>query len=113
MHLSLCIHRANLHVVLCLSAVGEAFRERCRLFPGLVNCTTIDWFTEWPADALYEVAVKQMAAESLPEEVKQAVCKVSSCMPHAAFGAPIELQIRVFATCLPGRLLCLAVCTAL
>jgi hypothetical protein len=64
-------------VVLCLSAVGEAFRERCRLFPGLVNCTTIDWFTEWPSEALYEVASRQMAAESLgSEEVKQAVCKV-------------------------------------
>jgi dynein heavy chain len=68
--------RANLHVVLCLSAVGDAFRERCRLFPGLVNCTTIDWFTEWPADALYEVASRQMAGEALSEEVKQSVCKV-------------------------------------
>lgn len=35
--------RANLHVVLCLSPVGEAFRNRLRMFPGLVNCTTIDW----------------------------------------------------------------------
>ena len=36
--------RTNLHVILCLSPVGEAFRERCRMFPGLVNCTTIDWY---------------------------------------------------------------------
>ena len=47
--------RTNLHVILCMSPVGEAFRERCRMFPGLVNCTTIDWFTEWPSDALFEV----------------------------------------------------------
>lgn len=33
-----------MQVVLCLSPVGEAFRERCRMFPGLVNCTTIDWW---------------------------------------------------------------------
>jgi dynein heavy chain len=70
----------NLHVVLCLSPVGDTFRERCRMFPGLVNCTTIDWFTEWPADALYEVATRQMAGENLgSEEVKQAVCKVRCC----------------------------------
>jgi dynein heavy chain len=25
-------------------------------FPSLVNCTTIDWFSEWPADALKSVA---------------------------------------------------------
>ncbi|WIA13292.1 hypothetical protein OEZ85_006876 [Tetradesmus obliquus] len=69
--------RANLHVVLCLSPVGDTFRERCRMFPGLVNCTTTDWFTEWPPDALYEVATRQMAAENLgSEEVKQAVCKM-------------------------------------
>lgn len=82
-------------MVLCLSPVGDTFRERCRMFPGLVNCTTIDWFTEWPPDALYEVATRQMAAENLgSEEVKQAVCKVrlagysaSSCfMPALCLG---------------------------
>ncbi|GIM07381.1 hypothetical protein Vretimale_11536 [Volvox reticuliferus] len=69
--------RTNLHVVLCLSPVGEAFRERCRMFPGLVNCTTIDWFTEWPADALFEVAQKQLGDVDLGSaDVKTAVCKV-------------------------------------
>lgn len=44
---------------------------------GLVNCTTIDWFTEWPADALYEVAVKQLADEDLgSQEIKSNMCKV-------------------------------------
>ena len=47
------------------------------MFPGLVNCTTIDWFTEWPSDALFEVASKQLAAESLgSEDVKNSICKV-------------------------------------
>ncbi|GFH31516.1 uncharacterized protein HaLaN_30577, partial [Haematococcus lacustris] len=44
--------RRNLHVVLCFSPVGDAFRERLRKFPSLVTCTTIDWFTVWPDDAL-------------------------------------------------------------
>lgn len=77
-------------MVLCLSAVGEAFRERCRLFPGLVNCTTIDWFTEWPSDALYEVATRQMASENLgSEEIKQAVCKVR--WQHDARSGPVSM----------------------
>lgn len=69
--------RTNLHVILCVSPVGEAFRERCRMFPGLVNCTTIDWFTEWPSDALFEVASKQLQNEDLgTDDIKSAICKV-------------------------------------
>ncbi|XP_052828987.1 dynein axonemal heavy chain 6-like [Octopus bimaculoides] len=48
--------RTNLHIVLCMSPVGTAFRARCRMFPSLVNCCSIDWFTEWPEEALYSVA---------------------------------------------------------
>ncbi|GFR44543.1 hypothetical protein Agub_g5814 [Astrephomene gubernaculifera] len=50
--------RANLHLVLAMSPVGGAFRERLRKFPSLVNCTTIDWFSVWPSDALKSVASK-------------------------------------------------------
>lgn len=35
--------RDNLHLVLCFSPIGDAFRERLRQFPSLVNCCTIDW----------------------------------------------------------------------
>ncbi|KAA0166994.1 hypothetical protein FNF28_02917 [Cafeteria roenbergensis] len=47
--------RKNLHVVLCFSPVGEAFRTRAKRFPALVNCTVIDWFQPWPEEALYSV----------------------------------------------------------
>jgi len=50
--------RSNLHVVLAMSPVGAAFRNRTRMYPSLVNCTTIDWFHNWPDDALREVATK-------------------------------------------------------
>jgi len=48
--------RNNLHIVLCMSPVGNAFRSRCRMFPSLVNCCTIDWFIEWPREALLSVS---------------------------------------------------------
>uniref|UniRef100_A0A669QRK6 Dynein axonemal heavy chain 1 n=1 Tax=Phasianus colchicus TaxID=9054 RepID=A0A669QRK6_PHACC len=38
------------------SPIGEVFRARLRQFPSLVNCCTIDWFNEWPAEALQCVA---------------------------------------------------------
>jgi dynein heavy chain, axonemal len=64
--------RRNLHVVLCMSPIGEVFRRRLRMFPSLVNCTTIDWFSEWPEDALLEVALKYLADVDLgTEQIKK------------------------------------------
>ena len=60
--------RANLHVVLAMSPVGSGLRSRCRMYPGLVNCTTIDWFQTWPADALEEVATKFLENVALDDE---------------------------------------------
>lgn len=35
--------RANMHIVLCMSPIGDQLRNRLREFPSLVNCCTIDW----------------------------------------------------------------------
>ena len=37
---------AKIHIILAMSPVGEKFVTRLRMFPSLVNCCTIDWFTE-------------------------------------------------------------------
>ena len=50
--------RSNVHIVLCMSPVGENYRNYVRMFPALVSCTTINWFSEWPPDALKEVALQ-------------------------------------------------------
>jgi dynein heavy chain len=50
--------RKNLHVVLCMSPVGNAFRNRCRKFPALISATVIDWFHPWPSEALISVAMR-------------------------------------------------------
>ncbi|XP_043248669.1 dynein axonemal heavy chain 6 [Colletes gigas] len=54
--------RNQLHLMICMSPIGDAFRHRCRMFPSLVNCCTIDWFTKWPNDALLSVAENTLTA---------------------------------------------------
>mmetsp|Transcript_24429 Transcript_24429/g.96934 ORF Transcript_24429/g.96934 Transcript_24429/m.96934 type:complete len:2723 (+) Transcript_24429:2309-10477(+) len=53
--------RGNLHICLCMSPLGDHFRERLRQFPSIVNCSTIDWFTAWPAEALESVGASSIA----------------------------------------------------
>ena len=57
--------RANLHVVLAFSPVGESFRTRLRQFPSIINCCTIDSFSEWPADALAATAEKLLGTKPM------------------------------------------------
>jgi len=49
--------RRNVHVVMCMSPGTSIFRDRLRMFPALVNCCTIDWFSEWPDEALQSVGM--------------------------------------------------------
>ena len=57
--------KSNIHVTLAMSPLGEQFRTRVRMFPSLVNCCTIDWFTEWPEEALLSVARGSLGDEEL------------------------------------------------
>ena len=50
--------RANLHLVLCFSPIGDPIKVRTRRFPALVNCVVIDWFQPWPEEALTSVSKK-------------------------------------------------------
>jgi dynein heavy chain len=69
--------RKNLHVMLCMSPVGDTYKRRIRMFPSLVNCTTIDWFSEWPDDALMEVAMKYLSGVNLgTDQVRKGIAQV-------------------------------------
>lgn len=69
--------RSNLHIILCMSPVGDPFRNRIRMYPAFVNCTTIDWFSEWPQDALLEVAEKYLESMELgDDDTKGNVAKI-------------------------------------
>ena len=61
--LELFVHlvRENLHICLTFSPVGDKLRERCRQFPSIIDCCTIDWFERWPDDALESVAMSQIS----------------------------------------------------
>ena len=62
--------RRNLHIVLCFSPIGNAFRERLRANPSIVNCCTIDW---WGGEAARRSAT---------------LCCVGACaLPHPGLAA--------------------------
>jgi dynein heavy chain len=60
--------RKNLHLCLCFSPVGDLFRIRARMFPGVINCTSIDWFFEWPRKALIDVATRKLIDIEFPTD---------------------------------------------
>lgn len=73
--------RKNLHMSLCFSPVGDAFRNRAKKFPALVNCSVIDWFHPWPEEALHSVAEKFLAeVEMASDEIRQGITKF---MPYS------------------------------
>jgi dynein heavy chain len=80
--------RKNLHLALCFSPVGDLFRVRARMFPGLINCTSIDWFHEWPEDALIGVARRFLEEiTTLPsEELRETIAKHMAFV-HISIGA--------------------------
>ena len=52
--------REHIHMIIAMSPMGEAFSNRLRNLPSLVSCCTIDWFSEWPEEALLGVASDKM-----------------------------------------------------
>ena len=58
--------RESLHIALAFSPIGDSFKNRIRVYPSLVNCCTIDWYTSWPDDALQKVAEYFIKSMDLP-----------------------------------------------
>lgn len=71
--------RSYLHICLCMSPVGETLRVRCRQFPSLVNCCTLDWFGRWPEEALLFVSSEFL--KELPDCSKEVIASLAEmCM---------------------------------
>ena len=78
--------RKNLHLALCFSPVGDAFRFRARKFPGIINCTSMDWFHEWPKDALIDVATRFLNDVELPSDELREFISLHMAEVHLSIG---------------------------
>jgi dynein heavy chain, axonemal len=96
--------RDNLHIVLCLSPVGEALRTRIRMFPSLVNCCTIDWFDQWPAEALLSISKRfisnnrYISDEAVKQALSQGCVYVHSLVDEVSTEFYNALKRRVYIT---------------
>ncbi|KAJ1529252.1 hypothetical protein ONE63_006052 [Megalurothrips usitatus] len=76
--------RSMLKTVLCFSPVGATLRMRSRKFPAITNCTAINWFNEWPYEALQSVSLRFLAElDALPENLRKSVSEFMSFV-HAS-----------------------------
>ncbi|KAI9333548.1 dynein heavy chain and region D6 of dynein motor-domain-containing protein [Obelidium mucronatum] len=95
--------RDNLHIVLATSPVGDAFRNRCRMFPSLVNCSTIDWFDEWPKDALLSVSKRffefvDLGSDEMREKISTMCVEIHASVGTLAKKFYAELRRRYYTT---------------
>lgn len=57
--------KKNIHIVLAMSQMSDSFKTNLLNFPSLINCNTIDYYSEWPEDALISVAQVQITASGV------------------------------------------------
>uniref|UniRef100_A0A8C6JKW0 Dynein axonemal heavy chain 17 n=1 Tax=Melopsittacus undulatus TaxID=13146 RepID=A0A8C6JKW0_MELUD len=68
--------RRQLKVALCFSPVGSRLRVRSRRFPAIVSCVAIDWFQEWPREALESVSLRFLReTEAVEDSLKGSISK--------------------------------------
>jgi dynein heavy chain len=82
----------NLHITICMSPLGRAFKDYCRMYPALINNTTIDWFMKWPEDALIEVAKKYISKIDVPTDLKEHLANLC-CHVHVTVGDNADLML--------------------
>ena len=95
--------REYLHICLCMSPVGDALRVRCRNFPSLVNCCTLDWFSRWPEEALLYVSsaflkTLELPSEAVRESLSQMCTIVHTSVENVSDKFWAELRRRVYTT---------------
>ncbi|KAJ3105519.1 Dynein heavy chain 6, axonemal [Phlyctochytrium planicorne] len=102
-HLFIDRVRDNLHIVFATSPVGDTFRTRCRMFPSLVNCCTIDWFDEWPKDALLSVSQRffefvDLGGAEMRDKISEMCVEIHTSVSTIAKRYYAELRRRYYTT---------------
>lgn len=82
----------NLHFVLAMSPLNKAFNPRLRMFPSLVNCTSIDYFAEWPEEALLSVADGEISEEMKLEEQRLGIVETFSKLQKSVEVVSVEFR---------------------
>jgi dynein heavy chain len=88
-----------------MSPVGDQLRVRCRNFPSLVNCCTLDWFDNWPEQALRTVSVQFFKTNLMikdDDNLRQAIAemfpKVHNSVQELAIRFYDEQKRRIYIT---------------
>ncbi|KAJ3216110.1 Dynein heavy chain 6, axonemal [Dinochytrium kinnereticum] len=95
--------RDNLHIVFATSPVGDTFRNRCRMFPSLVNCCTIDWFDEWPREALLSVSKRffefvDLGSDEMRDKIAEMCVEIHASVGIMAKRFHAELKRKYYTT---------------
>jgi dynein heavy chain, axonemal len=85
--------RDNIHVVLALSPASESFRAKCKQFPAIANCCTIDWYAPWPEAALTAVAA-YVLTEAGKGPVEAPGDAAFSAIPQAAAAVHLAVDVQ-------------------
>ena len=81
----------NLHIIMSMSPIGDSLRVRCRQFPALIDCCTIDWYNSWPEEALFEVAISLVKdIQEIDESETTPICKLFQNFHLDALEAGVE-----------------------
>jgi len=78
-----------------MSPVGDLLRIRCRNFPSLVSCCTLDWFDDWPEEALRTVSVQFFEHNAMIEGNEELRRSITTMFPQIHHSVQ-ELTVRFY-----------------
>ncbi|KAF6216208.1 hypothetical protein GE061_000548 [Apolygus lucorum] len=70
--------KKNLHLVICMCPVGNSFRQILQMYPSFLSCCLVDWYEEWPRDAMSVVAESFMKDVDIEESIKSSIVNVTT-----------------------------------